>query len=206
MITVPNHHGLANSYCFAQEFRLEFDDDFLDVPYAIQKLEWVSKASNRFNESILLPKEDHHERAAPEHSLIKADIGFSASVLERQLPAHTGALLMDLKSGLHNVGIQIANHNALVLSTAHLYKALRAMGAMDKEWKDMDWVLSSIKGKQPLVAKMTGSTYDGEAAVRCYWLTLGASLTGFARNARKSNKVMCNEPRKIGISTPLLQK
>lgn len=77
------------------------------------------------------------------------------------------------------------------------------MGVLKLDWPDMDFVLSSFKTKQPLVAKM-GSSYDGDAAVRRYLMALGVDVMAFASDARKTGKL--KEPREVIISSPLLQK
>ncbi len=65
-----------------------------------------------------------------------------------------------------------------------------------------------IGTKQPLVSKV-GSQYDGEAAVRHYFMAMGVDSQSFGaqRGTIKSGrKVVINEGRKIGITSALLHR
>lgn len=174
-----------------------------DVYDALDKLDWVTKAGNRFEESNWMPTEGKHERPSKNQMHITKVYGCSASPMERSLPAHAGAILADLKIGMYDVGCKLANHGSFILSTAHLYKALRASGMLNGDWHDMDHVLTSFGTKQPLVAR-SGPLYDGEAAARHYLLALGMSPQEFAPDARQKNPKV-RPARQITITSPLLR-
>lgn len=83
---------------------------------------------------------------------------------------------------MHKAATSLANHQYYILSMAHLYKGLRAMGMLGSEWHDMDMALAAFGTKQPLVSKV-GSQYDGEAAVRHYFMAMGVDSQNFRRTA-----------------------
>ena len=172
----------------------ESGDNFSDVSAAIAKLDWVANAFSRFDKSS----------SSKKNMQIKKELGCSAGPMEQELPAHAGATLADLKFGMLDAGCEIANHGFIVLSLAHLYKALRAMGVLKCDWPDMDFVLSSFKGKKPLVAKLDAN-YDGDAAARHYLVALGLQPKNLANSGRKG-KIVLKHARKIAISSPFLQK
>lgn len=43
-------------------------------------------------------------------------------MMERSLPAHAGAPLVDLKLDIYSYAVKIANQGSLVLTMAHLYR------------------------------------------------------------------------------------
>jgi hypothetical protein len=189
------------------EHMVKFDDSFADVAGAVGKLRWTARASSCFEQSAGLPLENGHKPDNPKHAKVKRELGFAASTMERKLTAHAGGILANVKFGLLDAGVAIANHSGIVLSTAHLYKALRAMGALATDWPDMDFLLATFKNKQPLVAKL-GAKYDGEAAYRHFMISLGVPATEYARGGRRTSKapVEIKEARKISITSPLVQK
>lgn len=195
-------------FFFKQNYSIESDDWLSDVPEdVLNKLESLSRSTNRF-ERISDPQyrfeeaiNDSEKAAYP-----KKTFQYSATPMERSLPAHAGAILADLRFGFHDVGIKIANHDSLVLTTAHIYRALRAMGILKDDWPDMEYILSSaFNKKQSLVAKV-GCAYDGETAANCYLLALGIPLTAFARYSRRAGTVKVKDARKLIINSPFLQK
>lgn len=178
------------------EYQAACATDMSDVRSAINLLHEISHASNRF---------EHLDY----RSIKDADGGdIVVSPLERSLPAHAGAIFIDLKLGMHNFGCQIANHRHMVLSTAHLYKALRSRGLLKTDWHDMDFVISTFGGggRQPLVAK-SGQKMETEAMARHYALALGVPATDFAKGGRREKGKMppLKEARKLGVVSPLLQ-
>ncbi|CZT20929.1 uncharacterized protein RCC_06790 [Ramularia collo-cygni] len=175
---------------------------FDDAHEAVQKLAWVSQGQNRFEKNF---SQRCGGKCGIPSSLQTSKVvdGVTVSPFEQKLPAHAGAILADLKLGLLDAGCTIANSGSIVLSTAHLYKALRAMGALKTDWPDIDFVLSSFKAKQPLITKM-GTSYDADAAVKRYLMALGVEAKAFASDARQNGKL--HEPRKISISSPLLRR
>ncbi|KAK5170243.1 uncharacterized protein LTR77_004829 [Saxophila tyrrhenica] len=177
-----------------------------DAGDAMTTLEWVAKAFNRFEEATWIAPEGAHALPAKQHTRIREELGCSASAMERALPAHTGAILGDLKIGMHEAGTQLANHGYYVLSMAHLYKALRAQGKLDSDWQDMDFALAAFDTKQPLLPK-PGQPYDGEAAVLHYVMSMGVPTQGASSKSFKKGlplQVGLKDERKIAIKSALL--
>ncbi|KAK5113585.1 hypothetical protein LTR85_010814 [Meristemomyces frigidus] len=221
--TLRRHKHVAEN---VNAYRTECATDMVDLQDALQTLEWAAKASNRFEESVAegsvaASATGHHAHThggthtashgvnpADQRQLrIKQELGCSASAMERQLPAHAGAILADLKIGMHSAGVQIANYGCILLSMAHLYKALRAAGILKTDWHDMDFILASFGNKQPLVPK-AGALPDADAAVRHYLMALGVSVTDITPGGRKTavgSKSAPREARKITITSPFLQ-
>ena len=186
-----------------REYQSSCRDAMADVVTAVDRLEWIASAAIRFDSTI----NDPIDKIDSANDLqVKEEVGSAASTMEKSLPAYAGALLTDIKVGLHEVGCIIANHNAIVLSTAHLYKALRAMRVLDVDWHDMDFVLASFGIKQPLVAKV-GGQYDGEAAYRHYFMALGMSAQEFTADARARKKPPTDVKRvpQITVTSTLLR-
>jgi len=189
-----------------EDYRARRLDGMADVGHTVDELDFVAKAANRFEElDWTMPNGKSPDKLLKELQSQKKP-GCTASLLERSLPAHAGAVLMDLKLGMHNIGCQMANHRLAVLSMAHLYKALRGRGLLTSDWHDMDFVLAAFGGKQPLVAK-TGQRIDPEAMARHYLLALGAPATDFAAGGRSNQSAQHSGKgaRKLAVTSPLLQ-
>ncbi|KAK4539781.1 hypothetical protein LTR36_010369 [Oleoguttula mirabilis] len=186
-------------------YRDECLNGMADVPDALVQLHYVAAAMNRFEESHSVPGKGQSH--APARLQTSEKPGTNTSLMERSLPAHAGAILGDLKIGMHNVGCKIANHCLFVLSMAHLYKALRGLGLLKADWHDMEFILGTFGNKQPLVAK-TGFRADRDAMVRRYLLALGVPASDFAVGGRrdsKGSKAAMREARKVTITSPYLQ-
>lgn len=126
--------------------------------------------------------------------------------MERYLPAHAGAVILDLKLGLLDAGCKIMNHDSVVMSLAHLYKALRAANLLNRDWTDMDFVLSMFKGaaRKPLLAKV-GPAYDEPTALRHYNLDLGTPVIAFARDSRRMPVPSDKDSLKFTVTSPFLK-
>lgn len=186
-----------------KEYRDVFHDQMLESLSVIQTVEWVASTASRFEQLIEDVERDcrtFSSRQAREQEVL----GPVATLMERSLPAHTGAILTDLKIELYATGCQIANQYSIVLTAAHLYKGLRNMGALQVDWHDMDFCIASFGTRRPLVSKTKGP-WNGEAAARRYHLALGISAQDFASNAR-SKRTTLRESRKLEMTSPLLQK
>jgi hypothetical protein len=143
-------------------------------------------------------------RMAPEHRNVKD--GLFAT--ERALHAYAGATLTDLKLGMLKCGTTIANHDYYVVSVAYIYKALRAMGVLKCEWHDMNAVLVSFDGQQPVFPRC-GATYDGRATAIRYENALGIPSSAATANPhRRQAAIRAAAERRahIGITSPLLQR
>lgn len=202
--TFKNHKQLATDL---DGFCTDRREDMGDVKNALDMLKWVAKASNQFEEAVNMPAEGPHELPSKQHTRIREELGCSASAMERALPAHTGAILVDLKIGMHQAGTNIANHSFYVLSMAHLYKGLRAMGKLQRDWHDMDMVLASFGAKDTLVPK-TGPHYDGDVAANRYLVAIGIPpqhLMAGNRKPQSTSRLALNQGPKITITSPLIQ-
>ena len=192
-----------------EKYRVQSENGMADVQGAVRMFRNAAKGTNRFEEIVWNVSEkrsrDDDNLTNELRELKKPGIG--ASLLERMLPAHAGAIFADLKIGMYIAGCKIANHRHAVLSMAHLYKAFRSRGLLKTDWHDMDLVLASFgSGKQSLVTKH-GSKVDPEAMARHYALALGVPATDFAMGGRrtKGRLTPTKEARQLDVTSPLLQ-
>ena len=79
-------------------YQSECADSMADVYDALDKLNWVAKALNRFEEAVWLPPEGEHQATSKKQVRIKEELGCSASATERSLPAHAGASSLTSRS------------------------------------------------------------------------------------------------------------
>lgn len=189
-------------------FKAESNFDMEDVRSGLDTLCWVAKAANRFEQATRLPVEAHHELPSSTHARITEEIGCSASAMERALPAHTGAILADLKIGMHQAATTVGNHGHYILSAAHLYKGFRSMGVIEDDWHDMDMLLASCNADHPLVAKLS-SPYDGDKAANKYLYALVIPLKHVADGRSQRNpgsRLALKDPRRITVTSPLLRQ
>lgn len=198
--TFMRHRRIAAD---VEEYRSSYAHRMDDVLGALAQLNWVARAANRFDESISVAVEGASEASLKKQLRVKEELGCSASFTERHLPAHAGAVLADLKIGMHDAGCKIANHGFFVLSVAHLYRAFRGAGLLS-EWHDMDFVLSTCAPTQPLVAKLVLNASEG-AAARHYLMALGVPAADLAFGKRERGmKRPLKEARKITVASPYL--
>ncbi|KAK3058377.1 hypothetical protein LTR09_001455 [Extremus antarcticus] len=173
-----------------------------DVAHAFPELYRASGALSRFEQNR--PETSQGKK----HSTQGQDYT-EVSAMEKAFPAHAGALLADLKVGMHQANTILANHGKYILSTVHLYKALRAKGVLKSIWHDMDdLVVGSFDGKSPRFPKIK-SGYDSTEACRRFHTNLGSPPTGLPpkddRRRKSALKVMEESVRKIHVTSPLLQ-
>lgn len=180
-----------------------FHDRVLDNSPDLKKLEGASRAATRFHKASESP-EGVAAATSSAQSQVNHGAVLAVTQMEKSLPGYAGVILLDLKVGIHGVGRRNANRCSLVLTMAHLYKGLRSMGALKMDWHDADFVISSFGTKKPLVMKSTGA-YDGEAAVRHYFMALGMSAQDFALVSRPRRHKL-RQARSIDVTSPLLRE
>ena len=177
-------------------YRIESISGMHDVSNALSQVTWVADAATVYaNAMDLAPSDDQ--------AVVKAKLGCSTSTMDSKLPAHAGAIMTDLKIGMLDAGLKIANHGAFVLSMAHLYRFLRNKGALKSDWPDMDFVCASVGSNQPLVAKLAAQA-DDDAAYRHYLTALGVTAAEFARSSQGLSETLY-VARNVSVTSPYLR-
>lgn len=112
--------------------------------------------------------------------------------LKRDLPSHAGAVLIDLKCSMHNSSVSIANHSGFVFSAAVLYKWMRSLCLVSCDWQDMDFVLSSMSSKKPLIAKDQTGAVELAAMAKLYLAAFGVKDYDFAKDGMTGPSRLCS--------------
>ncbi|KAF2774350.1 hypothetical protein EJ03DRAFT_5303 [Teratosphaeria nubilosa] len=203
-----------------RRYSIKYNDKLEDVRNGVNRLTAVVKAQNRYeamrftDERADSPMDDdaifshadckdgcckatcldENEHATREHP---------TSLMERLLPAHAGAVLLDWAVSMHDAGCMLANHDFIVLSIAHLYKYMRTTGLLKSDWHDMEFVLSS--NKQTLVTKLKPGVHW--AAARHYLMALGVPASDFTEYnpIPGAKRAPFNKPRQIEVTSDLLK-
>lgn len=138
--------------------------------------------------------------------------GAKGSLYEASFPGHAGNTLAQIKLIMYDLSTAFASDGHYVLSTAHLYRALRAKKLLNCVWDDMELAIRAYSPKDPLVAN-PAQPYDEEKACRHYMLALGMSQGEVSecalRKAQRQGKSYVDvtprhDVRTIKVSSPLL--
>ena len=124
------------------------------------------------------------------------------------VPSYAGAYLLQLGTDFYYAGIELAAHDRIVLSMAHLYRAFRAQGLLAEDWKDMEFIIG-LFGKSSSLVPSISEPFDLEKANRHYMMAIGYSPKLFAADASSKQPSAQPKlercPRQITVSSPLLQ-
>ncbi|KAL8705806.1 MAG: hypothetical protein Q9201_001093 [Fulgogasparrea decipioides] len=103
--------------------------------------------------------------------------------LLRRYPLYCGLSLFNLKVRFQELSIAFANAWPSVISTAHLYNAVRKERLLNTEWKDLELVIK-LQGAEALF--VGGRPNSVKEYYKRYLLSIGISATMFASNRRQN--------------------
>ena len=120
-------------------------------------------------------------------------------------PVLAGLVLYTINLSIHAVGIRIANESSTVISMCHLAHAVRGVGQVNFEWKDMDKVMEFQSVDHLFVGGLPNSI---DACASKNLLALGLPMRFVARNTRRrrfepSMLSQLKEPRNLE-TTPIM--
>lgn len=174
----------------------------LDCHYTFQgALEWLARPLRPFEDDQCSTEDT---RSAGLSADAKATSGTPS--MERSLPAHAGAVLMELELNMHKSATALANHGCVVLAVAHVYKELRATGALEVQWHDMEFVLTAFGVPQLFPAAKWQDPRLG--AIRRLNINLGSQPGGLPRQSHRKKaavKSAVERMRTLHVISPLLQ-
>ena len=102
--------------------------------------------------------------------------------LLKQFPLLCGLYSFAIQNAAQKEGIDFANAWGSIMYAGHLYNATRQEKLLPKMWKDMEMLIALQSPEQFFIS---GAPKDPEAYLKRFCLSMGYSVTAFARNRRK---------------------
>lgn len=186
-----------------------------DIRNAVERFDAILRGPAKHVKKMRLPTENVYKPQSAEEAIATKWTGQDVSFIAGCFPAIASNVLSEIELNMYDASTAFASEENYILTIAHMYRALHAMGLLDHEWRDMEFAIAAFATRDPLVPKL-GQPYNAKEAEMHYAMAVGISASDFREALKRKGNAKAKHGENAGhiqrhgtarafdISSPLL--